>query len=155
MPSPNDKTCCVPWLWQQMTMLSSHGLALHQWVHAALAGFAGTYCQVNVDDCQPMPCSNHIECVDLVDDYRCECTPGFSGTICRELSLYCKLHTCVVRVSLRKHPSYTFYIQLHYAKRCWGKPTVMKCSSPTRMKLVHFKKRDVLISIHVASNWNT
>ena len=34
------------------------------------------------DDCMPNPCENGGTCCDLVDDYRCECADGYSGSTC-------------------------------------------------------------------------
>lgn len=36
----------------------------------------------DIDDCQPDSCKNHGTCTDLVNDYKCDCVAGFSGTYC-------------------------------------------------------------------------
>ena len=37
---------------------------------------------VNTDDCVTATCANGASCVDDVNDYRCECLPGYMGTYC-------------------------------------------------------------------------
>ncbi|NXJ96930.1 LYAM3 protein, partial [Corythaixoides concolor] len=34
--------------------------------------------------CQPLPCSQHGECVETIGSYRCECYPGFHGPECED-----------------------------------------------------------------------
>jgi len=46
-----------------------------------VAGYEGTYCGTDTDDCAFSPCVN-ATCVDLVNDYRCECKHGWSGKNC-------------------------------------------------------------------------
>lgn len=36
----------------------------------------------DINDCQPDFCENNGTCIDLVNDYRCDCVAGFNGTIC-------------------------------------------------------------------------
>lgn len=36
----------------------------------------------DIDDCQSQPCHNNGICEDLVNDYQCNCTAGFTGAIC-------------------------------------------------------------------------
>ena len=36
----------------------------------------------DIDDCKGNPCSNDAKCVDLVNDYKCECKPGYEGKNC-------------------------------------------------------------------------
>ena len=35
-----------------------------------------------IDDCVGQTCSSMGTCTDLVDDYECDCTPGFTGKDC-------------------------------------------------------------------------
>jgi len=48
----------------------------------------GERCDVNIDDCQSLPCRNGAECVDLVASYHCRCAPGFHGVHCQLPSQY-------------------------------------------------------------------
>uniref|UniRef100_A0A5S6QXQ1 Protein crumbs n=1 Tax=Trichuris muris TaxID=70415 RepID=A0A5S6QXQ1_TRIMR len=45
-------------------------------------GFAGSLCEVNIDDCQSVQCENGGTCVDGVATYRCDCLPGWEGKRC-------------------------------------------------------------------------
>lgn len=42
---------------------------------------------VEFDECDSNPCLNGAECLDLVNQYECSCTPGFSGVTCAQ-SIY-------------------------------------------------------------------
>ncbi|XP_068009825.1 LOW QUALITY PROTEIN: protein eyes shut homolog [Melanerpes formicivorus] len=46
------------------------------------AGFEGTHCEVNSDECISHPCQNEGLCVDGVNHFRCSCQHGFTGTLC-------------------------------------------------------------------------
>jgi Concanavalin A-like lectin/glucanases superfamily/EGF-like domain/Somatomedin B domain len=46
-----------------------------------LNGFLGTTC-IEIDDCWPDPCLNGAKCTDLLNDYSCSCTAGYSGKNC-------------------------------------------------------------------------
>uniref|UniRef100_A0A8C5BWX1 Notch receptor 3 n=1 Tax=Gadus morhua TaxID=8049 RepID=A0A8C5BWX1_GADMO len=47
------------------------------------AGYMGTYCEVDVDDCESNPCANDGHCRDMVNGFTCKCQPGFTGTMCQ------------------------------------------------------------------------
>ena len=46
------------------------------------AGFAGDRCEVDVDDCAVQPCAHGGACVDRVNAFTCQCTPGYQGATC-------------------------------------------------------------------------
>lgn len=46
------------------------------------AGYSGTNCETNVDECAVNPCQNGGTCTDGVDSYTCACAAGYSGTNC-------------------------------------------------------------------------
>lgn len=44
------------------------------YIHAA--GFGGSFCDVNLNDCESKPCQNGGVCVDGIDLYQCICSEG-------------------------------------------------------------------------------
>uniref|UniRef100_A0A7M5X290 Uncharacterized protein n=2 Tax=Clytia hemisphaerica TaxID=252671 RepID=A0A7M5X290_9CNID len=46
------------------------------------AGFNGSLCQHDINDCMPDPCQNGGTCTDEVNGYQCGCVPGYTGTNC-------------------------------------------------------------------------
>ena len=42
--------------------------------------FLKSFCS-DIDECANNPCQ-HGSCLDLVNDYTCECSPGFKGKDC-------------------------------------------------------------------------
>ncbi|XP_019763330.2 protein crumbs isoform X1 [Dendroctonus ponderosae] len=57
-------------------------------------GFAGTYCQTNVDDCQSNPCRNGGICIDRVNSFYCNCTDDWMGPYCEQPYDVCELQPC-------------------------------------------------------------
>lgn len=43
-------------------------------------GFHGTFCEVNVDDCEDHGCDDGATCVDGVGNYTCLCPPHYTGS---------------------------------------------------------------------------
>jgi len=43
------------------------------------AGFIGSKCETNVDDCVRHSCANQATCVDGIQQYTCRCTPQWTG----------------------------------------------------------------------------
>ena len=49
-----------------------------------MAGYTGSNCETNIDDCAGLPCLNNASCIDLVNSYRCDCSgTGFEGFNCQ------------------------------------------------------------------------
>ncbi|XP_041733156.1 protocadherin Fat 4 isoform X2 [Coregonus clupeaformis] len=46
------------------------------------AGFAGTLCELDIDECDERPCENESVCVNNPGGFRCHCQRGFSGLYC-------------------------------------------------------------------------
>jgi hypothetical protein len=57
------------------------------------AGFEGTLCEHNVDDCSPDPC-HHGRCVDGIATFSCACAPGYTGTRCESQVDECRSQPC-------------------------------------------------------------
>ena len=54
-----------------------------------LAGYTGTNCETDIDECNPDPCQNYAQCTQTTDgvtlapnSYHCACDQGYSGTHC-------------------------------------------------------------------------
>ena len=71
------------------------------------AGFLGSLCETNINDCRSGPCQAGAQCVDWIDDFYCRCPPETFGktcgtvvmaTCCRSFS-----HARILRKRLRNH----------------------------------------------------
>ena len=47
---------------------------------------------LDTDECDPSPCDNDAICLDLVDDYTCQCRDGYSGRNCTTGQMQ---HSCI------------------------------------------------------------
>ncbi|XP_075278435.1 protein crumbs homolog 1 isoform X1 [Opisthocomus hoazin] len=56
-------------------------------------GWAGTHCEVNIDECSSNPCV-HGNCTDGITSYKCSCEPGYTGLNCEEDIDNCRGHQC-------------------------------------------------------------
>ncbi|XP_038065319.1 fibropellin-1-like isoform X2 [Patiria miniata] len=45
-------------------------------------GYAGTVCEIDIDECSSDPCQNGAECVDGVAKVSCKCAAGYTGRLC-------------------------------------------------------------------------
>uniref|UniRef100_H3BHZ4 Crumbs cell polarity complex component 2 n=1 Tax=Latimeria chalumnae TaxID=7897 RepID=H3BHZ4_LATCH len=57
------------------------------------AGWEGSLCESNINDCKSTPCFNG-NCSDLIADYTCDCFPGFNGRNCELNVDDCLEHQC-------------------------------------------------------------
>lgn len=59
------------------------------------AGYTGTSCSIDINDCLPAPCKNGAPCTDLVAGFACDCTgTGFTGPTCEMDIDECLIDTC-------------------------------------------------------------
>lgn len=45
-------------------------------------GYAGTRCDLDIDECLSHPCKNNATCHNLINNYECDCPPGYRGKDC-------------------------------------------------------------------------
>ena len=55
---------------------------------------SGINCETEINDCDPDPCLNGGECIDLVVGYRCVCQLPYSGPNCSTRLMPCLRHRC-------------------------------------------------------------
>ena len=72
------------------------------------AGFNGTFCDINIDECETTGCVNG-ECTDLVDAFQCDCYPGWTGARCEMDIDYCQPQPCDSTGSLQCNDRNTTY----------------------------------------------
>ncbi|CAM9531973.1 unnamed protein product [Lampetra fluviatilis] len=69
-----------------------HGHCIEQttgFVCACEAGWSGTICNQNINECASSPCLNGGTCVDGTDSYTCTCTSSWTGTNCQTPTQVC------------------------------------------------------------------
>ncbi|XP_042289870.1 protein eyes shut homolog isoform X1 [Thunnus maccoyii] len=59
------------------------------------AGFEGSWCEIDTNECSSNPCQNQGDCVDGVNSYSCDCKMGFSGLRCEEDINECASNPCL------------------------------------------------------------
>ena len=50
--------------------------------------FSGQHCEVDINECQSMPCKNGGSCKDQQNGYRCFCLQQFRGVNCEHVGRY-------------------------------------------------------------------
>eukprot|EP00912_Choanoflagellata_sp_UC4_P001279 UC4_evm1s800 len=61
---------------------------------ACIKGYTGTHCEIDIDDCETNSCASGSTCIDLIDNYRCDCPEGRKGDMC-EVNSACESNPCV------------------------------------------------------------
>lgn len=59
------------------------------------AGFTGTYCHENINDCAPLPCKNGATCIDGINSFHCLCPDGWEGSLCDVDVNECSRNPCL------------------------------------------------------------
>ena len=42
----------------------------------------GTFCEIEVNECHSAPCLNDGRCLDMINEYKCQCAYGWTGDRC-------------------------------------------------------------------------
>ena len=53
-----------------------------------LAGFSGSSCEQDINECENSPCKNSGKCINTFGNYTCDCLMGYAGKICFVLFFY-------------------------------------------------------------------
>ncbi len=67
---------------------------LNAYVCQCPAGFSGSRCEKDLDECRSLPCLNQGTCVDLPGAYRCRCGAGYTGDDCASYVDRCVSSPC-------------------------------------------------------------
>ncbi|XP_043916972.1 sushi, von Willebrand factor type A, EGF and pentraxin domain-containing protein 1 isoform X2 [Protopterus annectens] len=59
------------------------------------SGFAGSKCEIDIDECSSGPCQNGAACIDDIGTFQCHCLPGYLGTLCEEDINECESSPCL------------------------------------------------------------
>lgn len=55
---------------------------------------------LDIDDCASVPCKNNATCIDGIDEFSCNCSPGYYGDNCTEskdhILIYHHIHVTIV-----------------------------------------------------------
>ena len=58
------------------------------------AGFNGTNCEHNIDECVNVDCKNNATCIDQINGFYCACRNGFTGNKCEVNIDECASNPC-------------------------------------------------------------
>merc|ERR1712167_374149 len=58
------------------------------------AGYSGSTCETNIDECESHPCKNGGKCKDGVNAFTCTCAAGYSGDTCETNIDECASNPC-------------------------------------------------------------
>lgn len=47
-----------------------------------LAGFEGSFCEIDINECHDQPCMNGATCIDRIAGFKCVCPPSYVGDLC-------------------------------------------------------------------------
>ncbi|KAK7505069.1 hypothetical protein BaRGS_00003639, partial [Batillaria attramentaria] len=111
--------------------------------------YTGEFCETEINECESQPCFFNGTCVDLINNFRCECTGDFMGPQCEAVIRRCELDnpdpclnggTCVDETGgyrcLCPVPFAGLDCQLHYRCQCSPGWTGQQCETDVNECLV-------------------
>ena len=57
--------------------------------------FTGMLCEVDINECNSLPCRNGGTCTDIVNGYICTCPPGYTDDQCMSNEDECLSNPCI------------------------------------------------------------
>ncbi|XP_030414602.1 protein delta homolog 1 isoform X1 [Gopherus evgoodei] len=85
------------------TCVDDNGFAPHASC-LCLPSFAGNFCEIDVDDCEPNPCENGGTCTDIGGGFNCHCPIGYMGKSCSSRVIFCASSPCENGGTCHEHP---------------------------------------------------
>ncbi|XP_005285853.2 protein delta homolog 1 isoform X2 [Chrysemys picta bellii] len=89
------------------TCVDDNGFAPHASC-LCLPSFAGNFCEIDVDDCEPNPCENGGTCTDIGGGFNCHCPIGYMGKSCSSHVIFCASSPCENGGTCHEHPEGRF-----------------------------------------------
>lgn len=78
-------------------------------------GFTGTFCEIDINECQSSPCQNGGTCIDLENSYACYCPDGyFRPTHCPSQSIFTHQITTIPTTSTNFKLLFRFILSFDY-----------------------------------------
>ncbi|XP_075859829.1 protein delta homolog 1 isoform X1 [Microcebus murinus] len=71
-------------------------------------GFAGNFCEIVTNSCDPNPCKNDGVCTDIGGDFRCRCPAGFIDKTCSQSVNTCGGIPCLNGGACMQHSQVSF-----------------------------------------------
>ncbi|XP_068803163.1 protein delta homolog 1 isoform X2 [Struthio camelus] len=68
------------------------------------SGFAGNFCEIDIDDCESNPCENGGTCTDIGAGFSCFCPRGYTGKLCSSRVIFCASGPCENGGTCSEHP---------------------------------------------------
>eukprot|EP01043_Picozoa_sp_COSAG02_P032768 COSAG02_NODE_2204_length_9520_cov_6.974950_3_plen_1249_part_00 len=82
------------------------GTAQYEFQCVCHAGYDGSTCEEDIDECSSAPCQNGGACTQGVDEYACTCVAGFVGQRCQTDIDECQSQPCINRGTCNQQTQY-------------------------------------------------
>lgn len=58
-------------------------------------GYSGEFCEIELNECDPNPCFNSAQCIDLMGSFTCICDLAYTGFLCEIQIDFCEENPCL------------------------------------------------------------